>query len=379
MSLATPAPREMGQSQGSAWLFGPRTDLLLFSGSAAVACVLSALFLARNEGAKEIPLWLWVGVVLLVDVAHVFSTLFRVYLDPAARRRDPRLYWGAPAVLYCVGFGLFALGSHHFWRVLAYAAVFHFVRQQYGFVKLYQRRAQDQSHFDHRLDALTIYTATAYPIAHWHANLPKRIAWFMEGDFVRVLSEAPMGRALVQGLEPVYWAVLVLFMLRQAQRQRTTGNFQTGKVLLVLSTWFCWWFGIIATDNDAVFTLTNVLIHGIPYAYLTYRYGRTRALAGAGGGLAPMGGSAVAAGTYFTVVVALCALAEEFAWDRWVFGDHPALFGEASSVSALGLNLLVPLLALPQATHYVLDGFIWRGHRLARDYSASNPGENTSI
>ena len=58
-------------------------------------------------------------------------------------------------------------------------------------------------------------------------------------------------------------------------------------------------------------------------------------------------------------VLWLIAFAEELVWDRAVWHDHGWLFGDAWDVGALKL-LLVPLLALPQLTHYVLDGFIWR-------------------
>lgn len=373
MANDTPPP---GRGQ---WLFSRRTDLLLFTGSAVFACLLSGIELLRGEGDRAIPLWLWVGAVLCVDVAHVFSTLFRVYLDPAARKREPLLYWGTPLLLYVAFATLFAVDPKLFWRVLAYAAVFHFVRQQYGFLKLYQRQERELREFDRRLDTLAIYAATVYPIAYWHAELPRQISWFMDGDFVAVVRDVPALSAVVHGLAPAYWAVLFVFLLRQAMRWRETGAWSTGKVLLVLTTWLCWWFGIIATDSDAVFTLTNVLIHGIPYDYLTFRYARRRAKAGAGGALKPMGRSGAASAAYFGFVIIAFALAEEFAWDRWVFGDHPTLFGDASPLTGLGLNLLVPLLALPQATHYVLDGFIWRGQRLARDYGESKPGESMSM
>ena len=38
----------------------------------------------------------------------------------------------------------------------------------------------------------------------------------------------------------------------------------------------------------------------------------------------------------------------------------PWLFGEGGDLGAVALSALVPLLSLPQTTHYALDGFIWR-------------------
>ena len=41
--------------------------------------------------------------------------------------------------------------------------------------------------------------------------------------------------------------------------------------------------------------------------------------------------------------------------------DHPGFFpGAGFSPGPLLLSLLVPLLALPQATHYLLDAWIWK-------------------
>ena len=61
----------------------------------------------------------------------------------------------------------------------------------------------------------------------------------------------------------------------------------------------------------------------------------------------------------------LLAYAEELFWHRGMWHERAWLFGGAWDVQKFKL-ILVPLLALPQLTHYVLDGFIWR--------RKSNPG-----
>jgi hypothetical protein len=61
--------------------------------------------------------------------------------------------------------------------------------------------------------------------------------------------------------------------------------------------------------------------------------------------------------------VLLCvffAVCEETLWDRLVWHERPEYFGEVFPLSALTLVFVVPLLAVPQITHYVLDGFVWR-------------------
>jgi hypothetical protein len=66
----------------------------------------------------------------------------------------------------------------------------------------------------------------------------------------------------------------------------------------------------------------------------------------------------------FLLFLTALAFGEELLWDRLVWHDRPLLFGESGIVLAPDLlALVVPLLALPQATHYLLDAFVWKPSR----------------
>lgn len=348
--LAAPEVAKVSSSS-AAWLFGRRTDLLAFGGSAALALGLVAIAALFGVAEAAAPEWMWIVCIVCVDVAHVWSTLFRVYLDGSEIRRRPWLYLGLPVVLYLCGLIAHAFSSAAFWTALAYFAVYHFVRQQYGWVALYGRRAR-VGKLDRWIDRGAIYAATLYPILWWHAHLPRHFAWFLPGDFVQGLSPI-----VTRWLAPFYWGALGLFLLRQAQLVFLGRSAQAGKILVVLSTWACWWLGIVVLDGDFAFTATNVLIHGLPYMVLTYRYGRKRAEANPAGMLERILRFGVPG---FVAVVLVFAVFEEALWDRWVWHDRPWLFGEGTELGTIALGLVVPLFALPQVTHYALDGFIWK-------------------
>src|SRR3990172_5614686 len=116
----------------SCWLFSPAVDLAAFLGSAVVSLSLLWLGAARGGLGDGAPDWTWISVVLLVDVAHVYATAFRVYFDASEFARRRWLYVLTPLLGYLFGVALYSEGEAVFWRVLAYLAVFHFVRQQYG-------------------------------------------------------------------------------------------------------------------------------------------------------------------------------------------------------------------------------------------------------
>jgi hypothetical protein len=308
-----------------------------------------------------LPDWSWIACVLAIDVAHVYSTLFRTYLDGAEMRAHRLRYYGIPALAYALGVGLHASSSQLFWRVLAYLALFHFVRQQVGWVALYRARSK-RGASDRLLDDAAVYVATLYPVLVWHTRLREtKFAWFVSGDFVDLSWIAtnllPFARVL--------WALILgAFIGREVTRYVRTHTFALGKCVVVASTAACWYVGIAATNSDFDFTVTNVIVHGVPYIVLIWMYARARqrdASSTLGSQIAALGFTA------FMGLLLVLAFAEEMAWDRWVWHDRPWLFGaSAPDLSGSALTLLVPLLALPQITHYLLDGLLWRRRETAR-------------
>jgi hypothetical protein len=329
------------------WLFSPAVDVAAFAGSVAVS--FGFIILARRFGVgAETPPWAWLVFVLGIDVAHVWSTLFRVYLDGEEVRRRPLLYAGAPVLAWGLGVAAHAASAELFWRCLAYVAVWHFVRQQVGWMTLYGRRARH----DERtvlFDQVAVYAATLGPVAWWHANLPRPFWWFREGDFIGglpgILGNVALG---------VHALVLGAWLARMA----TLRQWHAGKLLLMAATWLAWFGGIVVARSDLAFTVTNVVLHGVPYLVLLYRYARARDAEGGYGRWSVLLRAGVPG---FLAVLWALAFLEEFAWDRLVWHDHPMFFGESHfHLEGAALALLVPLLSVPQTTHYLLDGFIWR-------------------
>ncbi len=350
MQAAQSSARRSGFEWGP-WLWDPRADLTVFGGSALLGLVISAAAVWWGVGA--LPEAGWILLVLGVDVAHVHATWIRTYFDGVELRRHPLRYGLVPLLAYAAAVWLYQLGPLLFWRGLAYLAVFHFVRQQVGWVALYRARSGDTTRLTRFTDTLASYAATLFPLFYWHVHAAsKQSAWFVRGDFVVLPLAAwlPVATAL--------WAAsLGAFVLRELWRAWWTRRVELGKSCVVLTTAVSWYVGIVAWDSDTVFTATNVLPHGLPYLWLLFVYGRRRAQAG--DGWLPAAWLARGFGLFWAGLLLLAAV-EELAWDRFVDHDRAWLFGEGALLSASALGWLVPLLALPQLLHYVLDGLLWR-------------------
>jgi hypothetical protein len=340
----------------------------VFGSSFAVPLLLVAGAAALGVPHRELPEWAFLAFVVGVDVAHVYATLFRSYLDREELARHRLRYWSIPIAAYVLAAFCWQRSPLFFFRVLAYLAVWHFVRQQAGWVALYRARAGDRSLRSRVIDSLAIYAATLFPLFSWHVSADsRRFAWFMAGDFVDASALSrwlPFARA-------AWLSALALFLLEQLRGAVLERRVELGKLLLVVGTAATWYVGIVYTNGDFEFTVTNVLPHGIPYLALLFFYARARRAE------APrvLGSRLMAGGVaaFLGVCLAL-AWCEEAAWGRWVFHEHAGVFGSGSELPRALASLLAPLLVVPQATHYWLDGLLWR-----RRATAERPAQRAAL
>ena len=160
----------------------------------------------------------------------------------------------------------------------------------------------------------------------------------------------------------IYAGILAAWIGKELARARAGRPLSWGKILIVFSTATTWHLGIVVFDSDYAFTVLNVFVHGIPYMGLVWFTSKARAAARREAGEPPSLADRMAPRlVLFLAPLLLVAFAEEWGWDRLVWHDHAVIFpGPALDPGVMLLALIVPLLALPQATHYVWDAFLWK-------------------
>jgi hypothetical protein len=336
------------------WIRSAAFDSTFVIAPGLLATGIALLIVTGGRANAGVSLWNWALLVIGIDVAHVYSTLYRTYLDPIERRALSGWLIATPLAAWVAGVLLYTWSAAAFWSVLAYTAVFHFVRQQYGFLMLYGRTERTLPVWCRYLDRVTIYGATLFPLLYWHTHLPRPFVWFVEGDFISL----PESVWLLA--RPLYPALLLAYVAKELwlfYRERRTN---IPRNALVFGTVVSWYVGIIVASGDLVFTLTNVVAHGVPYVALTCVFARNRDER-----LKRRGSLFIARLVPVAIgFLVLLAFVEEGLWDGLVWREHLALFPgfqwlpHIEGLSAL--SLLVPLLTVPQLTHYILDGVIWR-------------------
>ena len=339
------------------WIKSPWFDGLYVLGPPFVALLVVMILPDRFKTTDAMPVIGWVALVVFVDVAHVYSTLFRTYFNRTRFLRQRFLFLIVPLICYLTGVLLHSIDGLWFWRCLAYLAVFHFIRQQYGFLRIYSRR-ENVPAWTRWLDTVVIYAATVYPIIWWHLTPDRHFNWFVDGDFIQ---------ADVVGVKFViswlYGLLLVCYVVKEIWFYNRLRWINWPRNLLVVGTIVSWYFGIVQFNGDMAFTMLNVLSHGIPYIALIW-VSDHQAPKAESPKTSPLALLTTQNWLIFLGFLVVIAYLEEGLWDGLVWREHTAVFGWFQALPVVTndqvLALLVPLLALPQMTHYVLDGFIWR-------------------
>jgi hypothetical protein len=213
--MATPAiavPAERAHRVAPAWIIGRTSDLAWLIGGALVAYGLLAAHLFLGVAAVTIYM-MW---VLAIDGPHVFATLSRTYLDSRERAARARLLrWSlcfftlGPA---SVGVSVLTgrrLPYDLFLTFCTLWAYWHVVRQHYGVMVLYKRKAGDTDRADDRVDSIVLYVGLLAPVVSFALNHRRALA--MAG------LDAPP--AWAQAVSVAAWSLFAAALLTLAARQ----------------------------------------------------------------------------------------------------------------------------------------------------------------
>lgn len=347
------------------WLISRRTDLLILF---APVWVLWLVFFsdASYYQSIELPIWAWVIFIIGIDVSHVWSSLFRTYLEKDEFKVHRTLLILTPILALLASILLMSFSMQWFWRVMAYIAVFHFIKQQYGFVALYKLKSGEKRK-QYISDKVIIYIATVYPVVFWHFNSTATFNWFVSNDFIpfhELFGDPTSVTLFFQITNVLYWGIIGFWLFFEVKAYIAAAPVSLGKIFWVLTTAVNWWFAIVYYNSDVIFSVSNVVAHGIPYIALIYYYKikKEEVISTQPARISKK----VKLISALLITIILAALIEEYFWDMFIYREHGSFFESihpynwSQLANEWWIIIAIALLALPQQVHYIIDGFIWK-------------------
>ena len=354
-------PTERAGAAPPAWIIGPTTDLTWLIGGALFAYGLLGAHLFLGVSAVAVYV-LW---VLAIDGPHVFATLSRTYLDREERAARARLLrWSlcffaiGPAAVVLSGIVGGRLPYDLFLTVCLLWAYWHVVRQHYGVMVLYKKKAGDGERADDRVDSLFLYVGLLAPLASFAVSHPRVLA--MAGI------DAPP--AWAHGVAIACWglfaAALVALVVRQLDRRRQGRPLNVTKLLFLaaaisLSAVLFSPPVIARNEYEAVFPIVTSF-HNLQYLAIVWFFHQNRnAPRGRRRRAAPLLARNLAvflgAGLAFTIGYRVFLGCLFSAWPGCDVGAERILLPAGLTASDLGVGFLWGF----ALHHYYLDQKIW--------------------
>ena len=346
------------------WVIDRTSDLTFLIGGAVLAFAFLVALVAFGVAAVT----LYVVWILAIDGPHVFATVSRTYLDAGERRARARLLVGSLA-FFALGpatvvtamlaghrapYDVFLLGCT-LW------SYWHVVRQHYGVLVLYERKAAESDPVDLRLDALFLYVGLLAPVVAFTLTNPRTLS-------LMGLAEPP---PWASGIGGTAWMLVALSAVvlagRQWTRARARQPVRWTKLLFLgaaTSVAIVLFSPPVAAhvEYEAIMPIVTSF-HDVQYLAIVWFYHRNRAATRPRKNPAPLVARRIAAflaaGIAFTLAYRVALGCLFSAWPGCSVGADEIALPAGLTVSDFGVAFLWGF----ALHHYYLDQRIWHVRR----------------
>jgi hypothetical protein len=287
------------------------------------------------------PYWFFILGWTLVDGSHVYSTLLVSYGDKDMFQQLKTLFLIVPIALLVSAFAFMYSGSPAlFFYFLAYLAMVHFIRQEFGWMKIATRFDPAAPGWLMNLDKATAYAMTILPMM-WFMRKTQSGFWYQKGDLLAIPDNiAEMAMTL-------YWPVVGVFLITNIYHSLKTKTVNLSKYLVFINTFFGWYMAKVHVQNTYLAVWLMIFHHGIPYYFIVFKTERVSNKIQWVNNLGKFKYPAL----YLSFAAIFFAFLMSHSGNSYVIQ-----LAQNQTLKALVYAIAVT----PQMTHFILDGFIWK-------------------
>jgi hypothetical protein len=106
------------------WIHSGRVDGAFILAPGLLATLIALWLMHSGLGSADVSAWMWLLLVVGIDVAHVYSTVYRTYFDKQERAELSLWLWLVPLLAWIVGMLCYSISPMLFWSLLAYTQCF---------------------------------------------------------------------------------------------------------------------------------------------------------------------------------------------------------------------------------------------------------------
>lgn len=248
----------------------------------------------------------------------------------------------------------------HVETALVYFVIFHFIKQHFGFMKIYSKIDGAKSKFASWSENLLFYLSMWTPVIYWHINFPKKDFYWS----ARMLP-VPYIDVLFTVASFLYAATAAIYIVLEVTRWKRNGIINIPKNLALFSAAIAWGGVSLFSDVVVLIMFTVVLTHDVSYTVLVWMICRrdekiiNKKINWFSWWSAPGFAFYVVVLVLFShlIMVLHLELARNAEMDYVIYGK---IFNNITSSSAFLQQFGWGLFFATQAHHYFIDKFLWK-------------------
>lgn len=211
-----------------------------------------------------------ISFILIIDWAHIFAQWYRIYSNPVESSFNkwiyPLSYFLMIPLIACV---VHYSGRFPVERFLVYFVIYHFIKQHYGYTRIYSSADGNKTKRESFFESSLIYCSMVVPLIYWHINFPdKTFLWktfFIESSIFDLV--------IYPGL--LFYSIsLAGYVYFEFKRFQRTNFFNWSKNLAILSPALGWGVISLYPESKYLIYFSIVLTHDISYSFFVWLIGR---------------------------------------------------------------------------------------------------------
>lgn len=257
------------QIKSQPWIHSWYGDSLGFFAIPLVAIFLAVFRLPPFRYIDAAHIGALITYVLIIDWAHIFAQWHRIYSNPL-ETSGKWIYPLSYFLLFPVVGLIFYLGYlAPVESFLVYFVIYHFIKQHYGFIRIYSKIDGVKTKFESVTESALIYLCMWTPVLYWHSEFPKKDFYWLV-HFIK----SPLVKNLFWPALVAYIFCFLAYALAEFKRTKRNGIFNWPKNLALLSAAAGWGLVSVFGEVPVLIFFTVVLTHDVSYIVFVWLIGR---------------------------------------------------------------------------------------------------------
>lgn len=222
------------------------------------------------HGTWDNSLTVLVAFIIWFDWTHIQAHWFRILGNRAEQKRTKIIHSLSFLLFMFINVTLYHLGYAKWLEIfLVYFAAFHFMRQQYGLIRVYTKGDKDKKSYETNLEYILFQLVMITPLILWHTTPPyTHFYWsriFFKGSFFYWIYWVSLGLTAL---------ALIAYIILETKRSIRTQFFNIPKNLTLMTTAIGWGILTFMKQPHLLVYFTVIIAHDVSYLFLVWWFAR---------------------------------------------------------------------------------------------------------